>query len=86
MNGAQGTLFDERFLLEYAGPIMRDPKTALVELVANAWDAYATEVTIIWPDSNTSFSISDNGTGMTPDEFEQRWRTLAYDRISHQGK
>lgn len=83
----QGTLFDERFLGRYAGSIMSDPTTALVELVANAWDAYATNVEIDWPDRSTRtvFRIADNGIGMTPAEFETRWRTLEYDRLSHQG-
>lgn len=87
MSGPQGTLFDERFLGRYAGAIMSDPTTALVELVANAWDAYATKVEIKWPerDSATRFSIEDNGIGMTPREFEVRWRTLDYDRLAHQG-
>lgn len=66
---------------------MSDPTTALVELVANAWDAYATEVSIVWPElkSNTPFSIRDNGSGMTQTEFSKRWRTLDYDRSTHQG-
>ncbi len=83
----QGTLFDERFLGRYAGIIMSDPTTALVELVANSWDAYATTVEIQWPDRPTEslFRIQDNGEGMTPEQFELRWRTLDYDRIAHQG-
>lgn len=87
MSGEQGTLFDERFLGRYTGAIMSDPTTALVELVANAWDAYATSVDIQWPDRQTGahFRITDNGKGMTPEQFEVRWRTLDYDRISHQG-
>lgn len=86
-NQEQGTLFDERFLGKYAGAIMSDPTTALVELVANSWDAYATEVEIQWPDKSTDtvFRITDNGHGMTSEEFELRWRTLDYDRLSHQG-
>ncbi len=66
---------------------MSDPTTALVELVANSWDAYATEVNIDWPEvkSDTGFSIRDNGSGMTKEEFSTRWRTLDYDRTSHQG-
>lgn len=85
--GGQGTLFEERFLGRYAGSIMSDPTTAIVELVANAWDAYATKVDIEWPDRDaaTPFRIEDNGIGMTPTEFEVRWRTLDYDRILHQG-
>jgi hypothetical protein len=83
----QGTFFDSRFLGLYAGPIMSDPTIALVELVANSWDAYATEVDITWPDRETGdvFQILDNGIGMTPEEFEQRWRTIYYDRASRQG-
>lgn len=83
----QGTLFDERFLGKYAGSIMSDPTTALVELVANAWDAYATKVSIVWPEqeSKTPFSIKDNGSGMTEAEFSKRWRTLDYDRATYQG-
>ncbi len=83
----QGTLFADRFLGKYAGSIMSDPTTALVELVANAWDAYATEVNITWPEasSSTPFSIRDNGSGMTSEEFSMRWRTLDYDRTKHQG-
>ena len=41
-------LYDERFLESYAGAIITDPATAIVELVANCWDAYATEVSISW--------------------------------------
>lgn len=83
----QGTLFDERFLGRHAGQIMSDPTTALVELVANAWDAYATVVQIFWPDrsSGTPFRIVDNGIGMTKPEFQLRWRTLDYNRLADQG-
>ncbi len=85
---AQGTLFEERFLGRYAGAIMSDPTVALVELVANAWDAYATEVEIQWPcqDPAAHFYIRDNGVGMTQAEFELRWRTIDYDRMVHQGQ
>ena len=83
----QGTLFDKRFLGKHAGQIMSDPTTALVELVANSWDAYATKVTIDWPDrkSGTPFRIEDNGKGMTRAQFEKRWRTLDYNRLDTQG-
>ncbi len=66
---------------------MSDPTTALVELVANSWDAYATKVEITWPDRETGevFRILDDGGGMTPSEFELRWRTIYYDRASRQG-
>jgi Histidine kinase-, DNA gyrase B-, and HSP90-like ATPase len=84
----QTTLFfDERFLESYAGAIINDPSIAMVELVANCWDAYATEVKINWPDAETEtqFKISDNGLGMTRDEFQHIWRTIAYNRLSASG-
>lgn len=87
MASQQGTLFDERFLGRYAGAVMSEPTTALVELVANCWDAYATRVEILWPEkaAGTQFSILDNGVGMSPSELEVRWRTLDYDRLANQG-
>jgi hypothetical protein len=83
----QAVLFDERFLDRYAGAIITDTPTAIVELVANAWDAYATQVEITWPDrpSNTPFSIRDNGKGMTRRMFEKRWRKLDYNREAEEG-
>lgn len=63
----QGALFDDRFLDKYAGPNISDPAVAIVELVANAWDAYATKVDIVWPkrSQNLSLLITDNGKCMT---------------------
>lgn len=75
--------FDQRFLEQYAGPkILKDARTAVVELVANCWDAGATKVDILWPNSHAdqAFSITDNGIGLTPEEFYKRWWTIAYDR------
>ena len=80
-------LYDERFLESYAGAIITDPATAIVELVANCWDAYGTEVKITWPDVELErqFKISDNGHGMTREEFQHIWRTIAYNRLSSGG-
>jgi len=85
---AQDELFyEDRFLESWAGGIITNPSTAIVELVANCWDAYATEVKITWPDasSETQFSIADDGVGMTRDEFDYIWRALSYDRIAKRG-
>lgn len=84
----QTTLFyDERFLESYAGAIISDPSIAIVELVANCWDAYATEVEVSWPDSGAQkqFKIKDNGLGMTLEEFQHIWRTIAYNRLAANG-
>jgi len=78
--------FSKRFLDKYVGKIISDPKIALVELVANSWDAGSTNVQLIWPKSpDSSFEIIDNGTGMTIDEFKERWNELTYDRLKVQG-
>jgi len=84
----QEILFDERFLSRHAGAIMSEPDIALVELVANAWDAYATNIDITWPDPRTCkrFAIRDNGCGMTPEQLDQRWKTLDYNRVHAQGR
>ena len=57
----QGALFDERFLERHAGEIIRDPEIAIVELVANAWDAWATRVDVRWAERGNEqvFSITD---------------------------
>lgn len=83
----QPYLYDERFLNKYAGAIITDPATAIVELVANCWDAYATDVQITLSDAKQGrhFKIVDNGKGMTLKEFAYIWRTWDYNRISSQG-
>lgn len=83
----QTVLFDERFLDKHAGSIISDTATAIVELVANAWDAYAAKVNITWPSkgTGTSFSIADDGKGMTATMFERRWRKLDYNRTTEEG-
>ena len=85
----QGLLqFDERFMPRYAGALIYDPAVALVELVANAWDAYATRVDVDWPDRQVGkpFCIRDNGRGMKAQEFEKRWSTFDYNRAEHEGR
>lgn len=80
--------YEDRFLESWAGSIITNPSTAIVELVANCWDSYATEVNINWPDptKNKQFSISDNGKGMTKTEFDYIWRAMSYDRIAKTGQ
>jgi hypothetical protein len=79
--------FEKRFLEAYAGTIMSDPTVAIVELVANAWDAYATDVKVEWPDAENGrqFSVTDNGKGMTYEDFAFIWRAMSYDRIARFG-
>lgn len=78
--------FGPRFLHDHAGHIITDPRIAIVELVANSYDAGATLVEIRWPkELGGTFQISDNGTGMSFEEFNRRWKTLSYSRPLEQG-
>lgn len=79
--------FDIRFLDDYlGGNISNDPVTAIVELIANAWDAGARKVKIHWPeDEEDTFSIVDDGHGLTVEEFAERWTKLSYNRLIVQG-
>lgn len=82
----QESLFEEDYLLRTLGPIARIPDIALTELVANAWDAGACKIEILIPDQyNEEIFITDDGSGMTEDQFIKRWMTLGYDRLKHQG-
>lgn len=78
--------FGTGFLQDHAGLIVSNPNIAIVELVANSWDAGADLVQIAWPNStNGQLSIEDNGTGMTFEEFSERWLELNYNRVESQG-
>lgn len=79
-------IFDDQFLERHARAVITNPEVAVIELVANAWDAGATRVTINWnADQRGLFEIQDNGTGMTRSEFSERWMKLYYNRVQNQG-
>jgi len=78
--------FADRFLQDHAGQIISEPRTAILELIANSYDAGATQIDIVWPtEKGEKFSVTDNGIGMTKTDFEKRWRKLSYDRVADQG-
>lgn len=83
----QATLFEENYLRRTHKTLTANPVVALTELVANAWDAGATQVDITIPDAcGKEIIVSDNGCGLSVDEFHERWFKLAYDRLQHQGR
>lgn len=83
----QGTLFEKGYLLRTLGPIAHDPDIALTELVANSWDAGASNVHITIPDViGGQLVVRDDGAGMTAEQFKLRWMKLGYDRHAHQGR
>lgn len=51
--------------------------TAISELFKNAHDAYADNAIVDYYRSDRLFILRDDGFGMTPDEYESRWLTLA---------
>lgn len=82
----QGSLFEEDYLVRTLGEIAQKPDVALTELVANAWDAGASSVSITIPeDRGGMLVVEDDGTGLTEEEFKERWMKLGYNRLRHQG-
>jgi hypothetical protein len=63
--------------------LISDPAVGLIELVKNAYDADATEVTVelLNPKDSGSGSVvvTDNGCGMTLDDIESKWLSPAVD-------
>lgn len=83
----QGALFEKNFLVRTLGNLATQPDIALTELIANAWDAGATEVEIFIPEKyGELLTIKDNGIGLTQEEFKSRWMKLGYNRLKNQGK
>lgn len=82
----QGSLFEDDYLIRTLGSIAQQADVALTELVANAWDAGASEVKLQIPlEKGQLLTVEDDGSGMSAIEFKKRWMTLSYDRLKHQG-
>jgi Histidine kinase-, DNA gyrase B-, and HSP90-like ATPase len=78
--------FGPGFLQDHLGRIIDDPQAAIMELIANSYDAGASKVEVRWPAlPGETLSVADNGTGMTADELKTRWRTFSYNRLESQG-
>lgn len=79
--------FEENYIFRNNKSITSNNDIALTEFVANAWDAGAHNVSITIPyEEHEEIIVEDDGTGMTDDEFRNRWMTLNYDRQKRQGK
>lgn len=78
--------YEDNFLMRDLGGVVKRADIALTELVANAYDAGASRVEITIPNEhNKPLVVADNGVGMTKEHFQQRWMTLRYNRMQHQG-
>lgn len=79
--------FEENYIFRNNRSITSNNDIALTEFVANAWDAGARNVDITIPfEEHEKIVVEDDGTGMTDEEFRNRWMTLNYDRQKRQGK
>ncbi len=81
------SLYEKDYIIRSLGTIVTQPDVALTELVANAWDAGASDVNIFIPESyNQTLFIEDDGVGMSEEEFQHHWMTLRYNRLKNQGR
>lgn len=81
------SLFEEDYITRSLGSIVNQPDVALTELVANAWDAGASHVTIFVPEKiGEALYIEDDGVGMDEQEFQNHWMKLRYNRLKNQGR
>ena len=67
---------DAELLRELGERLVGKPHVALAELVKNSYDADATEVTIKFSPNEDRIEISDDGHGMTFDEFKNFWMRI----------
>jgi len=66
-----------RLLQELGERLVATPQVALVELIKNSYDADATECRVSLADNEASLLIKDDGTGMTFQQFSNRWMRIA---------
>ena len=66
---------ESRVLRELGERLVKAPEVALVELIKNAHDADATKCTLSLNDKE-SIIVSDDGDGMTLDEFKNGWMRI----------
>ncbi len=66
---------ESRILRELGERLVKRPEIAVVELIKNAYDADATECSVVC-DFNKSISVVDNGCGMNLDTFTTGWMRI----------
>lgn len=79
-------LFGPLFIQGFARNIINNWEVAIIELIANSFDAGAKNVRIsINEESPQKLVIEDDGCGMTKEEFMKRWNQCGYNRTAEQG-
>lgn len=74
----EGTLtfsIESRLLRELGERLVKQPSVAIVELIKNAYDADATECTVIYEEGDF-IAVVDDGVGMTMDQFTNGWMRI----------
>jgi len=84
--------------MKYAGGVVKHlglqmysgPVPAIAELIANAWDAVATNITITIPfgekiNSSSTIIFHDNGQGMTWEDFDKKYMIVGRDARKEEG-
>ena len=72
-------------VLEHLGiNLYSNVPAVLSEIVANAWDADASEVRVTWDRAAGRIVIQDDGIGMTPSEINERFLSVGYRRRNGQ--
>jgi len=83
MNSTNEAFFevDSRLLFQLGEQLVSNRSIALAELVKNSYDADATETTIVLDNVKNmiggTITITDNGTGISPERFTQTWMRIA---------
>ena len=67
---------DAELLRELGERLVGKPHVALAELIKNSYDADATQVTINFAPNEDRIEISDDGHGMSVDEFKNSWMRI----------
>jgi signal transduction histidine kinase len=66
-----------RLLQELGLRLVASPEVALVELIKNSYDADSPSCTVHLEDGGETLVVSDEGHGMTFDEFASKWMRIA---------
>jgi hypothetical protein len=81
IGGAPFSLTISLNVLEHLGiNLYSNVPAVLAEIVANAWDADASEVKVDWDRANGRITIQDDGVGMSADDVNKRFLMVGYRR------
>ena len=78
-----------RIINLFSGQLYQSPAKAIEELVANSYDAFATECQVIIPENlnvSNKIVVFDDGSSMDVDGFEDLWTIAGTKKRDHQSK